>query len=143
MFLYDDVKVNENNNYEVITLNIFAFNNQDLEQMINEANAFVDNFSCENVFVSILFVSSLFREDQVSTKTIIVLADFDIILADFDIIFAESDIILADFDDIIFADSRIVLEDSDIVFAESDIVLAEKSFDQIFVLEDSDIVLAE
>jgi hypothetical protein len=136
MSLYDDVEVNEDNNYEIITLNTFAFNDQDLERMINEANAFVDNFSCENVFVSTLLVSSLSREDQVSTETIIVFADFDII-------FAESDIIFTDFDDIILADSKIVLEESDIVLAESNTVLAEKSFDQIFVLEDSDIILAE
>jgi hypothetical protein len=125
--------------------------------MINEVNVFVDNFSCENVFVSTFFVSSLFREDQVSTETIIVLADFDIIfadfdiiianfdiiIADFDIIFAKSNIIFANFDEIILADLKIVLEDSDIVLAESDIVFAEKSFDQIFkkilnkVVEDS------
>jgi hypothetical protein len=126
MSLYDDVEANEDI-YELIILHIMTFNDQDFEQMIHEANAFVNSSLCENAFVETLF--DLFCEHRTSVS-----AEFDVISAEFDIITADFDTILAEFDDIILAES------DDIILAESNIILAE--FDDI-ILSESDIILAE
>jgi hypothetical protein len=121
MFLYDDVEVNENNNYENINLNIFAFNDQDLERMINEVNVFVDNSSCENVLSQ---TSS--REDRQIADSNTVLEDSNTILAESDTVLAESDIVLAK-SNIVLAESNIVFANSNIIFAKLKIILAESN----------------
>jgi hypothetical protein len=135
MSLYDDVEANENI-YEFIILHIMTFNDQDLEQMIHEANAFVNNSLCENAFVEILFDLSCEHRTSVS-------AEFDVVSAEFDIINADSDIILAESDDIILAEFDIILAESDdTILAESDTILAESIFAES-ILAESDIILAE
>jgi 23S rRNA-/tRNA-specific pseudouridylate synthase len=121
MFLYDNVEINENNNYEDINLNIFAFNNQDLKRMINEVNVFVDNFSCENVLNQ-----TSFRENRQ-------IANSNIVLEYSNTIFAKSNIVLAELN-IVFADSNIILAKLKIIFVESNVIVSknEKIREDVF-----------
>jgi hypothetical protein len=121
MSLYDDVEVNEDNNYENINLHIFAFNDQDLERMINETNVFVDNFSCENVLSQ---TSS--REDRQIADSNTVLEDSNTILAESDTVLAESNTVLSE-SNIVLAESNIVLANSNIILAKLKIILAESN----------------
>jgi hypothetical protein len=132
MSLFDDVEMNGDNNYQFIILHIFAFNDQDLERMINEANVFVDNVSCENVFDQTLFVSSSSDEDHNSTNS-------DIILAESNIVLAESDIVLAEFDTI-SAKSDIVLADSNIILIEE---ISESIFEEVLETNSEEVSIEE
>jgi hypothetical protein len=130
MSLYNDVKTNDDI-YEFVILYIVAFNDQDLEQMIHEANVFVKSTLCENVSFEDFFILASFCEDAFSVQFDIILAEFDIILAEFDIIFAEFDIILAE--------SDIILAEFDIIFAEFVIITAETNIiiEKVFVSSSS------
>jgi hypothetical protein len=142
MFLYDDVEANEDI-YEFIILHIMTFNDQDLEQMIHEANAFVNNSLCENAFVEILFDFSCEHRTSVSAEFDVVSADSDTILAEFDdTILAEFDTILAEFDDTILAESDIILAEfilAESILAKFDTILAE--FD--IIIEEINIISEE
>jgi hypothetical protein len=132
MFLFDDVEMNEDNNYQFIILNTFAFNDQNLERMIDEANVFVDNVSCENVFDQILFFSFSSDEDHNST-------DSDIILAESDIVLAETDIVLVEFDTI-SAKSDTALADSNIILIEE---VSKTIFEKILETNSEEVSIEE
>jgi hypothetical protein len=139
MSLFDDVEMNKDNNYQFIILNIFAFNDQDLERMINEANVFVDNVSCENVFDQILLVSSSSDEDHNSTDSNIILTESDTVFAESDIVLAESNTVFAEFDTI-SAKSNIVLADSNIILIEE---VSETIFEKILETNSEEVSIEE